>query len=79
MSSQYLKVVSAFAIDGEICRRGEIVEVSDHEAKDLLGRGKAVLATEDDLQGIEQQSADAAKAGDTEAEQQSTEKKAKGK
>lgn len=46
--SVYLKVSSAFLIGGEIARKGEIVEVSNNEAKDLLSRGKATLATSKD-------------------------------
>lgn len=46
--SVYLKVTSAFLIGGEIARKGEIVEVSNVEAKDLLSRGKATLATSED-------------------------------
>lgn len=45
-----LKVTSAFLVGGEIARPGELVEVSTSEAKDLLSRGKAVPATEDDGQ-----------------------------
>lgn len=39
-----LKVTSAFLVDGRIARVGEIVEVSYADAKDLLHRGKAVVA-----------------------------------
>jgi hypothetical protein len=46
--SIYLRLTSAIAIDGGICRAGSIVEVSELEAKNLLHRGKAVLATEED-------------------------------
>jgi hypothetical protein len=46
--SVFLKVTSAFLVGGEIARAGEIVEVSLTEAKDLLNRGKAVLANESD-------------------------------
>lgn len=43
-----LKVTSAFTIGGDIARPGELVEVTVSEAKDLLQRGKAVLAVEAD-------------------------------
>jgi len=43
-----LKVTSALWIGGTIAKAGEIIEVSYIEAKDLLGRGKAVLADEAD-------------------------------
>ncbi|BAO20606.1 hypothetical protein [Pseudomonas phage PPpW-3] len=44
----FLKLTSAVAIDGAICRKGSIVEVSEAEAKNFLHRGKAVLATAED-------------------------------
>lgn len=40
-----LKLTSAIAVDGEILKAGRLVQVTDSEAKNLLGRGKAVLAT----------------------------------
>lgn len=43
--SVFLKVSSAFLVGGTIAKTGEIVEVSESEAKDLLQRGKATLAT----------------------------------
>jgi hypothetical protein len=46
--SVFLKVTSAFWIGGEIAKAGEVVEVSTSEAKDLLQRGKAVLANAED-------------------------------
>ena len=50
MSTQnvYLVVTSAFVLAGEIAKPGELVEVSDSEARDLLNRGKARPATEED-------------------------------
>lgn len=48
MNSVHLKVTSAFWIGGEIAKPGEVVEVTTAEAKDLLQRGKAVLANADD-------------------------------
>ncbi len=51
--SVFLKVSSAFLVAGEIAKVGEIVEVSHGEAKDLLQRGKAVLATADDAPVVE--------------------------
>jgi len=44
----YLVVTSAFVLAGEIAKNGEIVEVSDSEARDLLRRGMARVATEHD-------------------------------
>lgn len=52
MKSYVLKLTSAVAIDGQISRAGSLVEVSEPEAKNLLHRGKAVLATAED--GVEQ-------------------------
>jgi hypothetical protein len=44
MSKLYtLRLTSALAIDGDICRAGSIVEVSEREAKNFLARGKAEL------------------------------------
>lgn len=37
-----LKIVSAIAIEGKVCRPGAIVHVVEGLAKDLLRRGKAV-------------------------------------
>ena len=47
-----VKVTSAFMVGGEIARPGEIVEVTNSEAKDLLHRGMAVLATAEDEPAI---------------------------
>lgn len=44
----YLKLTSAVVFDGLIHKAGAVVEMLEHEAKDLLRRGKAVLATEKD-------------------------------
>jgi hypothetical protein len=41
----FLKLTSAIAVGGDILRAGHIIEMVEHEAKDLLRRGKAVLAT----------------------------------
>lgn len=43
-----IKVASAFVVRGEIAMPGSLVEVSIEDAKDLLHRGKAELATEAD-------------------------------
>lgn len=43
-----IKVTSAFCVRGDIAMPGTLVEVAVDEAKDLLHRGKAELATEDD-------------------------------
>ena len=39
-----LKVTSAFMLAGQIARAGDVVEVDETTAKDLMHRGKAVLA-----------------------------------
>lgn len=44
----FLVLTSAIAIDGGICRKDSLVEVSELEAKNLLSRGKARLATASD-------------------------------
>lgn len=44
----FLKLTHCLGIAGEICKPGTIVELLEHEAKDLLNRGKAELATADD-------------------------------
>lgn len=41
----FLKVSSAFLVGGQLAKAGEIVEVTGTEAKDLLARGKATVAT----------------------------------
>lgn len=41
-----LKVTSAFMVGGKVAKAGEVVEVRESDAKDLLHRGKAVLAVE---------------------------------
>lgn len=54
----FLVLTSAIAISGGICRKGSLVEVSELEAKNLLGRGKARLATVDDGAPVADESAD---------------------
>lgn len=54
MKSVLIKLTSAIAISGGIAKAGEVVEVTELEAKNLLSRGKGVLndeqpAHEDDL------------------------------
>jgi hypothetical protein len=46
-----LKLTSAIAVDGEVVAAGGLVEVDEPTAKNLLHRGKAVLATAED--GVE--------------------------
>lgn len=41
-----LKLTSAIVMDGEIVTKDNLVEVTEKEAKNLLARGKAVLADE---------------------------------
>jgi hypothetical protein len=48
MKSYVLKLTSAIVVDGEIVRAGSLVELPEPEAKNLLSRGKAVLATSAD-------------------------------
>lgn len=48
MKSYVLKLTSAIAVDGSIVKAGSLVELSEAEAKNLLSRGKAILATADD-------------------------------
>lgn len=40
----FLKVTSAFLVNGKIAKVGDVVEVGESDAKSLLHRGKAVLA-----------------------------------
>lgn len=68
--SVFLKVSSAFLVGGAIAKTGEIVEVTESEAKDLLQRGKATLATASDAP--EQAADDAEQTGD-ETEQEAEE------
>ncbi len=75
--SVFLKVSSAFLVGGTIAKTGEIVEVSEGEAKDLLQRGKATLATAADAPAqpaddAEQTGQDAEQEADT-AEQDTAE------
>lgn len=51
----FLKVYSAFLVGGQLAKAGEIVEVSSAEAKDLLARGKATVATVADAPAQEQE------------------------
>ena len=48
-----LKLTSAIAIGGEVMKSGSLVEVSEIEAKNLLGRGKAVLHDEQPASGVD--------------------------
>lgn len=49
MDTFNLKITSAVVIDGEIATAGKIVfDVEENLAKNLLSRGKAVVATEAD-------------------------------
>jgi hypothetical protein len=43
-----VKLLSAIGIAGEIIPAGEIIEIPEDNAKNLLHRGKAELATEAD-------------------------------
>jgi len=46
VTNTILKVTAPVMIGGDMAAVGGLVEVSDMEAHDLLGRGKAVPATE---------------------------------
>ena len=64
MRDVFLKVSSSFLVGGEIAKPGDVVNVPEAEAKDLLHRGKATLATADDepnqaAKGAEQEPAEA--------------------
>lgn len=48
MKSYVLFLTSAIVVDGGIVKAGQLVELSEPEAKNLLSRGKARLATADD-------------------------------
>ena len=41
-----LKLNAAIALEGQIVRAGQLIEVTQSEAKNLLNRGRAVLATD---------------------------------
>jgi hypothetical protein len=54
--SVLLKVSSAFVLDGSVVTKGELVEVTNAEAKRLLARGKADLATDKDVKAAKAKS-----------------------
>jgi hypothetical protein len=72
--SVHLKVTSAFLIGGEIAKTGEIVEVTTAEARDLLQRGKAVLADAEDAPKVAPKVG--LSVGDTKSEDEGEEKPA---
>jgi topoisomerase IA-like protein len=76
-----LVVTAAFVLNGEIVRPGDFVEVTKAEATNLLGRGRARIPTEAELEeaGVrEAQSAAAAASADAaEAKPAKAEKPAK--
>lgn len=47
-----LKLTAAIAIEGEVIPAGELVELTGREARNLLHRNKAVLATERDVAAL---------------------------
>jgi hypothetical protein len=57
VKSFFMKVVSPILVAGELIESGELIEVLEHEAKALLSRGKALLATEDDMSGMDSRTA----------------------
>lgn len=54
----FVKITSSVAISGKIVRPGEIVELGESDAKGLLRRGKAVVATDSDMPQKELQNGD---------------------
>lgn len=46
-----VKLTGVVAIGGQIRRPGELIEASESEAKGLILRGKAVAATQEDVDG----------------------------
>lgn len=48
MKTVYLKLISAISIRGVIVNEGEIIEVDEENARSLLHREVAVLATHED-------------------------------
>jgi hypothetical protein len=48
MRTFVLKVVHPFVISGRIVAAGSLVEMAEHDARMMLERGRAVLATADD-------------------------------
>lgn len=48
-----LKLTSTIAIGGQVIKPPSLVEVTRSEAKNLLRRGKAILATIEDVEAIE--------------------------
>jgi hypothetical protein len=48
LQTHLLMLTAAVVIGGQICRPGEVVEVTDGEAKDLLFRGRAKPAEDVD-------------------------------
>lgn len=59
MKTVTLKLASAIAIDGDVVKRGSLVEVDEALAINLLNRGKAELATAED--GADDDDADLSK------------------
>lgn len=45
----FLVLLAAVGLDGALCAAGSLVEVTDTEARNLLHRGKARLATAEDM------------------------------
>jgi hypothetical protein len=43
-----VRVTSAFVVEGAIARKGQVVELPEEVAKDVLRRGKAVVASDDE-------------------------------
>ncbi|MBP0047656.1 Rho termination factor N-terminal domain-containing protein [Marinobacterium sp. AK62] len=45
-----LELTSAIVMEGEIVTAGNLIEVTEKEARNLLARGKAVVADEQDVE-----------------------------
>ncbi|MGO4521122.1 hypothetical protein AB4076_10955 [Dyella sp. 2RAF44] len=48
IQSYTLKLTHAIVVAGEVITPGNLIDMVEHEAKDLLRRGKAVIADESD-------------------------------
>lgn len=53
MKTVILKLTSAIVVAGQVIRPGNLVEVTESEARDLLHRGKATVATQEDADAAE--------------------------
>lgn len=67
-----LKLTHAIVVDGEILRPGSLVDLAERDAKELLRRGKAVIAEEGDAprNAVRQDSADEGEEGEADESEQ---------